>query len=639
MFFLNLSLGEFLTLLGALSGVITALYLLDRSKKKKTVSTLRFWVDAARVDERSRRKRIREPWSFLLQLAGILLLLLAIAQLQLGSREWAGRNHVLVLDTSSWTAQKSGKGILLDAVKRRALQYLASLPLRDRVMLMRADGLATPVVSFTDDRKLLSQAIGASAPSFSALSLESALDSASRALRWSAGNRGEVVFVGTERVAQLEDKAASVPGLRFLPVEANPENVGIRRVGLRRSPGERNVWQASITFRNYGAQPQNLTAHLRFAATEFAVRHIVIGAAEDQDLEYKFATSGPGTLTAWIDHPDSVASDNRVHVELPTPAKLRVTVFSSRPAVWQPLFDADTNLQSAFLPPGKYTTKPDADVVLLDSFSPAALPQLPSLWIAPPAEGSPVPVARKITDATLNRWNADSALGAGLHSRELRLSSTAVFSPASDTIEVASVESGPVVIAQPANNDRPRLAEIGFDPGTNGLRYELSTPLLFANLMRWLEPDSFRIAEVAATPVGAVSVPLDAAEANEKIRVLDEHGFAVPFTIRNGTLQLYAAKPNVIRIVSPDRERVLSLTLPEVGQYVWTPPANTPRDVPASLLLGPSAIELWKWLAISGGLLLFAEWFVYGRQRVFRWRATPVRRTPRDHHEQELVNR
>ena len=40
MFFLNLSLPEFVALLGSLSGVVVALYLLDRLRKKHTVATL-----------------------------------------------------------------------------------------------------------------------------------------------------------------------------------------------------------------------------------------------------------------------------------------------------------------------------------------------------------------------------------------------------------------------------------------------------------------------------------------------------------------------------------------------------------------------------------------------------------------------
>ena len=127
MFFLNLSFGEFAALLAGLSGIITALYLLDRTKRKRIVSTLRFWVDASRLDEQRRRKRVRDPWSLALQLLSLLLLLLAIGQLQWGSREQAGLDNILLLDTSSWMAQRNGSFNLLDEAKQKARAYVASV--------------------------------------------------------------------------------------------------------------------------------------------------------------------------------------------------------------------------------------------------------------------------------------------------------------------------------------------------------------------------------------------------------------------------------------------------------------------------------------------------------------------------------
>ncbi len=108
MFFLNLSAGEFFVLLGSLGGLIAALYLLDRSRRKKVVSTLRFWTPGGRVEQRRKRRHVLEPWSLLLQLASLTLLLLAIAQVQWGSRAGIGRDHVLLLDTSSASAGRVG---------------------------------------------------------------------------------------------------------------------------------------------------------------------------------------------------------------------------------------------------------------------------------------------------------------------------------------------------------------------------------------------------------------------------------------------------------------------------------------------------------------------------------------------------
>src|SRR4051794_26136694 len=103
MFFLNLTAGEFFALLSTLGGLVTALYLLDRSRRKKIVSTLRFWPPAVAADEQTRRRHMHQPWSLILQLVSLALLLLAIAQLQWRSRAGRSRDHVLLLDTSVWS--------------------------------------------------------------------------------------------------------------------------------------------------------------------------------------------------------------------------------------------------------------------------------------------------------------------------------------------------------------------------------------------------------------------------------------------------------------------------------------------------------------------------------------------------------
>src|SRR5579884_3570161 len=112
--FLNLSLGEFLGLAGAISAGIVALYLLDRSKRKQVVSTLRFWTGADVRTQLKHRRRIQQPWSLVLEIISIVLLLLAIAGPRLGVIDSAGRDHVLILDTSAWMGSRGRQGTLLD---------------------------------------------------------------------------------------------------------------------------------------------------------------------------------------------------------------------------------------------------------------------------------------------------------------------------------------------------------------------------------------------------------------------------------------------------------------------------------------------------------------------------------------------
>src|ERR1700730_11021419 len=105
--FLKLGLGELLGLVGAISAGVVALYLLDRSKRRQIVSTLRFWTAADVRTELKHRRRIQQPWSLLLQLLSLILLLLALAGPRWGGSEGSARDHVLILDTSAWMGSQA----------------------------------------------------------------------------------------------------------------------------------------------------------------------------------------------------------------------------------------------------------------------------------------------------------------------------------------------------------------------------------------------------------------------------------------------------------------------------------------------------------------------------------------------------
>jgi len=153
MFFLNLSLPEFLGLLGSLSGVVVALYLLDRMRKKHTVATLRFFALSDKPPVLKHRRKLQQPWSLILQLVSLLLLLLAIAQLRLGSPARSSRDHVLILDSSAWMAARTGQVRLIDQARAAARGYVRTLPSSDRVMVVRADVLATPATLFESEAR------------------------------------------------------------------------------------------------------------------------------------------------------------------------------------------------------------------------------------------------------------------------------------------------------------------------------------------------------------------------------------------------------------------------------------------------------------------------------------------------------
>jgi hypothetical protein len=73
-----------------------------------------------------------------------------------------------------------------------------------------------------------------------------------------------------------------------------------------------------------------------------------------------------------------------------------------------------------------------------------------------------------------------------------------------------------------------------------------------------------------------------------------------------------------------DRELVYSLTLPDVAEATWKPPANVRRGIPRAALDGALQTDLWPWLAVLGGIGLLLDWLMFGRSRVFRLRPSKV---------------
>ncbi len=625
MSFLNLSLGELLGLAGAISAGVVALYLLDRSRRKQVVSTLRFWTDADVRTQLQHRRKIQQPWSLLLEIISLLLLLLAIAGPRLGVIDSTGRDHVLILDTSAWmgslgTRTQNGRQMtLFDEARDAARAYLKSLPRRDRVMLVRADALATPATAFESDFGVVEEAIRRSQPGWSALNLEQALEFAQRAQRLQSQRAGEIVFAGAARVPEEQAELADLPSnLRVLLSGAPQENVGLRKIGLRRSPAAPDAWDIYVAVHNYGAKPHDVDLELQFGQSFVGARRLQLKPGADQQETFSYRAAGRGYLEARLNVHDAFPQDDRALIEVPGEASLHAVIYSKEPQMLRALFASNPQLEAAFQDPAQYDPAVKAQMVVLDRFAPPKPPQADSIWIQPPASGSPIPVRETKPNLHLAGWNDGTPLGAGLRAQDVVFESAEVFTPATGDMVAAESSAGPLVVAR--ENKQDKLVVLGFQPGAPSMKYQLATPLLIANILKWMAPEMFRSREVQAGTVGLVRVPAGEDADTSAIRVMDENQRPLPFTIGGGRLQFFSGAPGAVSVLSGDRESVYSLTLPDVADAVWRPPAGVRRGVPKAAEMETSPPEIWPWLAALGGLGLLLDWLLYGRGRLYRLR-------------------
>src|SRR6202011_6204158 len=294
---------------------------------------------------------------------------------------------------------------LMDEARARARAYLRSLPAGDRVMLVRADALATPASVFEANRQKVEEAIAASEPGSTALNLEQAFAFARQIQTLSARRAGEIVFVGSGRVSEAETAALSatpVPNLRVLPINDTPENCGLRRIGLRRSSSDPTVWENFVSVRNYGAKPRTVKLALQFGGAPAGSRSLSLAPGTEQEALFEHRTRAAGLLEARLLTHDPFPADDRAVVELPEEKTLSVMVYSNEPELLRPMLEANPHVSAIFRKTAEYSAKPAAGLMILDRFRPPAPPAIDSVWIEPPPNGSPIPVRKTIRQAKLN---------------------------------------------------------------------------------------------------------------------------------------------------------------------------------------------------------------------------------------------
>jgi hypothetical protein len=150
------------------------------------------------------------------------------------------------------------------------------------------------------------------------------------------------------------------------------------------------------------------------------------------------------------------------------------------------------------------------------------------------------------------------------------------------------------------------------------MRYELATPLLLANLLRWVAPDVFRDVDVTTQSAGAVTMPLNSEK--ERVQVLTDKGASLPFNVRGRAVEFFTGESSRVRVIAGNSERVYSLTLPEMWDVKWVPPQTARRGIPALNESIRRSSDLWPYLALLGAALLIGEWLAYGRYSATRLR-------------------
>jgi Ca-activated chloride channel family protein len=626
---LALSPAEVALVWAGLAAAALWLYLHHRRPQRRKVSTLRFWASVQPVSQ-PRRRKIREPWAFLAQILFLLLLVLALANPRWGPA-YEGRSVAIVLDTSIWSqAHPGGLPAWIDLERAEALRLVDALPGVDRVLLLRAEADAPPILPFTKDRASLRRAIQEAQPSSVAPDLPRALEMGRAAL--GGASRGLLIYVGpglvdsglglgqesqhqaeneSKQARSLEEFRAEVESpdrsvgqpqflMRLVGDWASVQNHGITRLSLRRDAAQPDRWRVLTQLRNYGSEKADVTLTFSVNGQPIGQRKLSLAPKALTNAEDEFTWDQGGTLQAEIASSDALQADDRAMVNLPTFRTVRVAVFASKasPSAADLLSVLSSNpyVQAQVLP-AELGANISPDITIYQGMNMPAQPEFNSIWFlggAPAANSRPVRVTGWNTQHPVTRW---------VRTRDISVRNPAALKVEPGDTVLAYTEGdppAPVILARERSGRR--ILIVGFNPHDSNFPLESAFPLLMAGSVEWMTHSVDDVAD--SFPAGEIDLP------GPVTKIIAPSGKEAPFARKGADVHLLAQETGMYRIVGPGGETSIAVNPPPLPAQRVQPNAMESAEVEGEPR-PPATWDMWRWLVLLAIAALWLEWGLY----------------------------
>ena len=615
------------------------LYLHHRRPQRRRVSTLRFWASVQPVSQ-PRRRKLREPWAFLAQIVFLLLLVLALANPRWGPAI-EGRSVAMVLDASIWSqAHPAGEAAWIDQVRAEGLRLLDSLPAGDRVLLLRAEADAPPILPFTTDRAALRRAILAVQPSSAAADLPRALEMGRAAL--GGARRGLLAYVGpglvesaqaaeqrSEQARRLEEFRAELESpansggqpqflMRLVGNWQAVKNRGITRLSLRRDAAQPDRWRLLTQLKNYSNEKADVVLAFSVNGQPLGQRKLSLAPEALANAEDEFTWDQGGLLQAEMTPSDSLPADDRAVVSIPTFRTVRVAVFTNGSSPFAAdlfsVLSGDPYVQAQIVPP-ELAASVAPDIAIYEGANFPSQADTDSIeFVSGTAAAGSRPV--RVTG-----WNPQHPVTRWVRTRDISVRNPAALKvqPGDTVLAYADGDPpAPLILAREQNGRRSLI--VGFNPHDSNFPLESAFPLLIAGSVEWMTHSVDEVADSLST--GEIDLPGPAT------KILAPSGQEVPFARKGADIHFLALETGMYRIVAPGGETSIAVNAPPLpAERVQTTAAEAaavegePRP--------PASWDMWRWLVLLAIAALWLEWWLYYAARE-RQRAAEVLEAPID---------
>lgn len=504
-------------LLTALALPVAALYLLRIRLRRVPVASRLFWDTVFRdVPPRATGRKLPYVLSLLVQLALLLLLVIAAADPIFDARLQPPRHIVLVIDQSASMQATDLRPSRLHAARAAALDVIRSLGFRDQCAVIAAGSHPQLQTGLTSHIPTLQQAIRRIQPEDAPGDLEAAVAAGRRLLADTPDGTLIVLTDGctTLSESQTEHPADSVarPAVHWRLLRERSANVGITQFQARRSLADPTGYEVYLTVHNTGTAA--IRCHVELLLNDLPVDVLPLqlqpGAQWTRTLQKTAAAGGrlearltsvrraapaaesSATIAPTIAQQDpplnDLAVDDRAWAILPSRNVRKVLLVTPGSLFLQQALSAIPLVQLTVVRELPEVWPADT-VLVLHRQVPPQLPPGRVLVIDPQADCDLWKLSGQLTNPLITEHQDESPLMRQLNLENVLLPAVRTLQFHSDHEVLAATDSGAPVYAHLERRSGPCLV-LTIDLERSDLALRTAFPILIANALQWFAADT-----------------------------------------------------------------------------------------------------------------------------------------------------
>lgn len=622
MWFAGLDSKQLGMLVSAVVATTILLYLLRLRRRSLGVVFLPLWQRVLRDNDATRLlSRLRRVLSWLLNTA--LALLVAFALSDPRTYPPSNSRHIVVLvDTSASMLAADGAGTRLDRAREVLTTLIDGLGDDDQMLIAELRETVLPLSVMSADPLVLRHA---------AQNLRGAHTGAD----WGSGVRfalDALVGRSTPELLIISDGAhvsdlgsfeaeltqANVR-LSYVPIGQTLPNVAISAFSVRRYPLDKSRYEVMLELTNHSDEARTTRVTISGDGAPIEVNQLRVAPREQLLRFYGNLGGGNETLEATITvegGADHLSVDNHAFALLPERKRSRVLAVTPGNTYLEAALLLDEYLDVTLIGPQDAVPEDAFDVIVLDG----VVPPLENtrgarLYLNPPAQGSPVPHNKRITDFGFDTWERKSPLLAFIAPENIQVLEGNSYRPQTGDKVVGASELGPFLVE--GKRDDYRFVALGFDPRKSDMVLRVAWPLFLLNCIQHLaQRDGTDYSSFATGEVWRVPVPPGLAT----VSLNGPMGTRIVHPSRTGVLTYLGELAGFYELITQDDTRLsrfaANLNAPSESDLAVadTLSFGSKQSAPPEGFKVHTRREWWVILVLSALVGLFIEWFTYHRR-------------------------